>query len=82
MTRLLRDTVEVMERLACGNGGMMDEGDTYQAVAEMLVEVQCIAQLLEDETGKRFTRLDDDELEDTVKGWLDAADKVAANRGE
>jgi hypothetical protein len=82
MTRLLRDTAEVMERLACGDGGMMDEGDTYQTVAEMLVEVQSIAQLLEDETGKRFTRLDDDELEDTVKGWLDAADKVAACRGE
>jgi len=82
MTRLLRDAAEAMERLACGEHGMMDESDTYQSVAEMLVEVQCLAQLMEDETGKRFTRLDDDEIEDTVKGWLEAADKVAAHRGE
>lgn len=82
MTRLLSDAAEAMERLACGEGGLMDTTDTYQTVAAMLVEVQCIATLMEDETGKRFTRLDDDQIEDTVKGWFEAADKVAACRGE
>lgn len=82
MTRLLRDTAEAMERLACGEAGSLDNSDTAADVAAMLMEVQCIAQLLEDETGKRFTRVDDDEMEDTVKGWFDTADKVAANRGE
>lgn len=82
MTRLLRDAAEAMERLACGEDGLMDESDTARDVAALLVEVQSLAQLMEDETSKRFTRLNDDEIEDTVMGWFEAADKVAACRGE
>jgi len=82
MTKLLSDTAEAMERLACGEAGSLDNSDTATDVAAMLMEVLAIAQLLEDETGLRVSQIGDDELEDTVKGWLDAADKVAANRGE
>lgn len=82
MTRLLRDAAEAMERLACGEDGLMDESDTARDVAALLVEVQSLAQLCEDETGRRFTRLDDSDLEVMVDSWFDEAGKVAARHGE
>jgi hypothetical protein len=51
-------------------------------IASLLSEVQAIAQLCEDETGRRFTRLTESEVEDMVQGWADQADKVDARRGE
>lgn len=51
-------------------------------VAEFLEACQTVAQLMEDETARRFTRLDMGEIEDAVDGWLESADKVAARRGE
>lgn len=82
MTRLLRDAAEAMERLACGDDGLMDASDTARDVAALLVEVQALAQLCEDESGRRFTRLDDSEIESMVDGWYDEAGKVADRHGE
>ena len=47
-----------------------------------LIEAQALAQLVEDETNRRFTRLDDSEIEDVVNGWFEESGKVAARRGE
>jgi len=82
MTRLLRDAQEAVERLACGEDGLLDNTDTAADVVAMLVEVQALAQLVEDETNRRFTRLDDSEIENVVDGWFDEAGKVAARHGE
>lgn len=82
MARLLREVAEGLERLAGGEDGLMHDGDNAPSVAELLVEVQAIAKLVEDETGRRFTRLDGSEIEDVVNGWYDDVEKVAARRGE
>jgi len=81
MTRLLRDAQEALEFLAGGEDGMLNNADTATDVAAMLVEVQALAQFVEDETGRRFTRLNDSEIENVVNGWFDAS-KVAARHGE
>lgn len=82
MTRLLRDAAEAIERLTCGDDGLLCMTDTAVDVAALLAEVQAIAQVCEDETGRRFTRLDDSEIEDMVNGWFDEACAVAERHGE
>lgn len=82
MTRLLRDAQEAIERLACGEAGLLDNNDTAADVAAMLVEVQALAQLVEDETNRRFTRLDDTEIEDVVDGWFSSVAFVEGRMGD
>jgi len=82
MTRLLREAQEAVERLACGEEGMLDNADTAQDVADLLIEAQALAQLVEDETNRRFTRLDDSEIEDVVNEWFESASQVGSRRGE
>lgn len=55
---------------------------TAADVAEFLEACQSVAQMIEDETARRFTRLDMSELEEVVDWWMDEAGKVAARRGE
>jgi len=82
LTCLLREANEAIERLACGESGMLDTLDTASDVAEFLAEVQALAQLVEDETSRRMTRLDDSEIENMVAGWFDEADAVDERHGE
>ncbi len=82
MTRMLRDTAEAMERLACGEAGLLDNSDTAADVAALLMEVLAIAQLIEDETGTRVSRISDTDIESLTAGWMEQADKVAERRGE
>lgn len=78
----LRDMAETLERLAQGDDGMLDEGTTQADIAEMLTEMQTIAELVEDEVGTRFTRADDSELEGMVQDWFHHAALVPSRHGE
>lgn len=82
LTEALREMAESLERLACGDDGLMDTTDTHRDVAALLVEMQDVVQLVEDEAGGRFTRLTDDELEDMARGWFHAASMVGVRHGE
>ena len=46
------------------------------------LQSQALAQLVEDETNRRFTRLDDSEIEDVVNEWFESASQVSSRRGE
>jgi hypothetical protein len=82
LTKRLEAAQEVLETLASGEAGMLDEGTTRDDIAELLMAAQDMASFLEDEMGKRLTRAHDTDIEDTVDGWLDTASKVDARRGE
>jgi hypothetical protein len=82
LTAALQEAGEALERLACGERGLLPNDTNGHDIAALLVEVQRIAELVEDETNRRMTRLDDSEIEDVIDGWLDAADKVDSRRGE
>lgn len=78
LTKSLQAAREELESLSVGYGIDATAAD----VAALLEVAQTLARLVEDETDRRFTRLDSSEIEDVVDGWFDAADKVAARRGE
>lgn len=78
LTKSLQAAREELESLSVGYAIDATAAD----VAALLEVAQTLAKLVEDETDRRFTRLDSSEIEDVVDGWFDAADKVAARRGE
>lgn len=78
----LQDAGEALEMLAGGESGLLHNADTAKSVAALLDVLQDIASLIEDETGRRFTRLTTTQIEDVVEGWFETADKVDARHGE
>ena len=82
LTKRLEAAQEVLEMLASGEAGMLDEGTTTDDISELLMAVQDMASFIEDEIGGRLSRAHDTDIEDTVEGWLDTASKVDARRGD
>jgi hypothetical protein len=83
LTKMLEEAQTALEMLAGGEAGMLDEGTSAQAIAELIMAVQDMSSFLEDEIGaRRLSRADDSEIENTVDSWLDTASKVDARRGE
>lgn len=82
LTKRLEASQEVLEMLASGEAGMLDEGTTTEDISLLLMAVQDMASFLEDEIGGRLTRANDAEIEDMAECWLDTASKVDARHGE
>ena len=56
---LLAEAQEALETLAGGEAGMLDEGTTRDHITAMIKSVSDMTGFLEDEFGKRLTRVDD-----------------------
>lgn len=82
LTKKLENAQCVLEQLAGGESGMLDEGTTKEDIANLVLAIQNMADFLEDELGERLDRVEEDEVEDVVEGWLETAAKVDARRGE
>jgi hypothetical protein len=82
LTKMLGEAQEVLEMLAGGEAGMLDQGTTRDDIAALIVAVQDMAEFLSDEIGTKLHRADDRLIENTVAFWLDAAAKVDARWGE
>lgn len=82
IAKMLGEAQEALEMLAGGEAGMLEEGTKAIDIHEMILAVQDMAGMLEDELGTRLSRAGDNEIEDMVDCWLDAAAKVDARRGE
>jgi hypothetical protein len=84
LAKHLTEASEAIERLSCGEDGMLPDGTTAHDVLELMEVCQTVAKLIEDESGNRirFTRLNASEIEDVINVWYAAADNIAARRGE
>jgi len=76
------EATEALEMLAGGESGMLPDGTDADSIANLLSSVQYLVQLVEDETGKRFTRCDDRHFEDFAATMFSTAEKTDARRGE
>jgi hypothetical protein len=82
LAKHLTEASEAIERLSCGEDGMLPDGTTEGDVCDLFEAVTNMASFLEDELGSRLTRTDDREVEDMVECWFQTASKVDARRGE
>jgi hypothetical protein len=79
LTQQLNEAREELRRLAAGYS-VPDV--TAEEVVDLIGSAQDFAAFMEDQMNRRFTRLGLLDIEDSVNGWFEYADKVAARRGE
>jgi len=74
ITRMLKDATEALDRLACGESGLLPKGTTRDDIVELFEAVQSLADLANDELDGEFEDAKPTDLEDMVSGWFETVE--------
>lgn len=81
LTKAIQDMTETLDRLACGDAGLLDNDANADDVAELLSAVSELVEVVEDDLGTRLTRAGHCQIEDMTARWFADAEKALTVRG-